>query len=62
MLTCNYERRVIPAIISDVVQAHIKQLDKTMFAVRAGEILANEGVEFDMDTLDIYVKAKLSQI
>ena len=57
LLTCNYERRVIPAIHSRCQGFHIKSLDQTMFAVRVGEILANEKVEFDMDTLDIYVKA-----
>ena len=57
LLTCNYERRIIPAIHSRCQGFHIKSLDKTMFSVRAGEILANEGVEFSMDTLDIYVKA-----
>ena len=57
LLTCNYERRVIPAIHSRCQGVHIKSLDQTMFAVRVGEILANEKIEFDMDTLDIYVKA-----
>ena len=57
ILTCNWERRIIPAIHSRCQGFHIKQLDKTMFSVRAGEVMANEGVEFDMDTLDIYVKA-----
>ena len=27
-----------------------------MFAVRVGEILANEKIEFDMDTLDVYAR------
>ena len=31
-----------------------------MFA-RVGEILANEKIEFDMDTLDVYGPSKLSQ-
>ena len=57
LLTCNYERRIIPAIHSRCQGFNIKQLDKTMFAVRAGEVLANEKIDFEMDTLDIYVKA-----
>ena len=28
-----------------------------MFAVRVGEILATEKIEFDMDTLDVYAQA-----
>jgi len=57
LITCNYERRVIPAIHSRCQGFHIQKLDVTMFSVRVGEILANEKIEFDMDTLDIYVKA-----
>jgi DNA polymerase III delta prime subunit len=57
LLTCNYDRRVIPAIHSRCQGFHIKSLDQTMFAVRVGEILATEKIEFDMDTLDVYVKA-----
>ena len=57
LITCNYERRVIPAIHSRCQGFHIQKLDVTMFSVRVGEILANEKVDFDMDTLDIYVKA-----
>ena len=40
----------------------IKSLDPTMFAVRVGEILANEKIEFDMDTLDVYGPSKLSRL
>ena len=33
-----------------------------MFAVRVGEILATEKIEFDMDTLDVYAPSKLSRL
>jgi DNA polymerase III delta prime subunit len=34
-----------------------KTLDQVEFTVRLGQILATEGIEFDMETLDMYVKA-----
>ena len=36
---------------------HITQLDQTDFTVRVGEILADNGVEFGIDTLDAMVRA-----
>ena len=35
----------------------ITQLDQTDFTVRVGEILADNGVEFGIDTLDAMVRA-----
>ena len=57
LLTCNYERRIIPAIHSRCQGFKILKLDEKMFMVRAGEILAKEDVKFDIDTLSTYVKA-----
>ena len=57
LLTCNYERRIIPAIHSRCQGFKILKLDEKMFMVRAGEILAEENVKFDIDTLSTYVKA-----
>ena len=57
ILTCNYSNKIIPAIHSRTQGFHIQTLDQTEFTVRAGQILAEEGVEFDMPTLDIFVKA-----
>jgi len=56
LLTCNYKRKVIPAVHSRCQGFHIKSLDETMFRVRVGEILTTEKIEFDMDTLDIYAQ------
>ena len=57
ILTCNYPNRVIPALHSRCQGFHIEKIDKTEFTARAAEILVEEGVEFELDTLDTYVKA-----
>jgi len=57
ILTCNYPNRVIPALHSRCQGFHIEKIDKTEFTARAAEILVAEGVEFELDTLDTYVKA-----
>ena len=57
ILTCNYPNRVIPALHSRCQGFHIEKIDKTEFTARAAEILVGEGIEFELDTLDTYVKA-----
>ena len=57
LLTCNYERRIIPAIHSRCQGFKILKLDEKMFIVRSGEILTEEGIKFDIETLTTYVKA-----
>ena len=57
ILTCNFPNKIIPAIHSRTQGFHIQTLDQTEFTVRAGQILAEEGVEFDIETLDLFVKA-----
>ena len=57
ILTCNYPNMIIPALHSRCQGFHITQLDQTDFTVRVGEILADNGVDFDIDTLDAMVRA-----
>jgi replication factor C small subunit len=57
VLTCNYPNRVIPALHSRCQGFHIERLDKTEFTVRIGQILADEKVTFNIETIDTYVKA-----
>ena len=57
ILTCNYPNRVIPAIHSRCQGFHIERVDSTEFTARVATVLVTEGVEFDLDTLDTYVKA-----
>ena len=57
ILTCNYPNMIIPALHSRCQGFHIEELDHTDFTVRVGEILAQNAVEFDIETLDAMVRA-----
>lgn len=56
ILTCNYPNRIIPAIHSRCQGFHVERTDQTEFTARVATILVEENVEFDLDTLDAYVK------
>jgi replication factor C small subunit len=56
ILTCNYPNRIIPAIHSRCQGFHVEKTDQTEFTARVATILVEENVEFDLDTLDTYVK------
>ena len=57
ILTCNMPSRIIPALHSRCQQMHFASIDQVEFTARAATILVTEGIEFDLDTLDTYVKA-----
>jgi len=57
ILTCNYQNKIIPAIHSRCQVLQINALDQTEFTVRAGEILAKESIDFELDVLDLFVRA-----
>ena len=57
ILTCNYHHKVIPALHSRCQGFHIERVDVTEFTARMATVLVSEGVEFDLDVLDTYVKA-----
>jgi len=57
ILTCNYPERIIPALHSRCQGFHLTQLDQTEFETRIATILISEGIAFDIDLLDTYVKA-----
>jgi DNA polymerase III delta prime subunit len=57
ILTCNYPNKIIPALHSRCQGFHIERVDVTEFTARAATVLVEEGIEFDLDTLDTYVKA-----
>lgn len=57
ILTCNYPNRVIPALHSRCQGFHIERVDVTEFTARVATVLVTEAIEFDLDTLDTYVKA-----
>ena len=56
ILTCNYPNRIIPALHSRCQGFHVERTDQTEFTARVATILVEEGVDFDLDTLDMYVK------
>ena len=56
ILTCNYPNRIIPAIHSRCQGFHVEKTDQTEFTARVATILVEEDIDFDLDTLDGYVK------
>jgi DNA polymerase III delta prime subunit len=57
ILTCNYPNKILPAIHSRCTQIHIERPDITEFTARAATVLVNENIDFDLDTLDTFVKS-----
>jgi DNA polymerase III delta prime subunit len=57
ILTCNYPNRIIPALHSRCQGFHIERVDITEFTARVATILLTENVEFEIDTLDTYVRS-----
>ena len=57
IFTCNYPNKIMPAIHSRCQGFHIEKTDITEFTARAATVLVTESIEFDLDTLDSYVKA-----
>jgi DNA polymerase III delta prime subunit len=57
ILTCNYPNKIIPAIHSRCQGFHIAKVDQTEFTARMATILMEENIQFDLDTLDTFVKA-----
>lgn len=56
IFTCNYPNKIIPAIHSRCQSFHIAKTDQVEFTARVAEILLSESIEFDIETLDTYVK------
>jgi DNA polymerase III delta prime subunit len=56
ILTCNYQYKIIPALKSRCHEFHIAKPDMTEFTARGATVLVTEGIEFDLDTLDTYVR------
>ena len=57
ILTCNYPNKILPAIHSRCQSMHIAKIDQTEFTARVAEILITEDIQFDLNSLDTYVKA-----
>jgi len=56
IFTCNYPHRIITPVKSRCQEIKIERTDLTEFTARVATILVEENVEFDLDTLDTYVK------
>lgn len=57
ILTANLAHKIIGPLKSRCQQIIIDKTDQTEFTARAATVLVTEGIEFDLDTLDSYVKA-----
>lgn len=57
ILTCNYRHKIIPALKSRCHEFHIAKTDMTEFTARAATVLVTENVEFDLEVLDLYIRA-----
>ena len=57
IMTCNYPHKIIDPLHSRLQGFHIVKSDHTEFTARVATVLVTENVEFDLDTLDSYVKA-----
>jgi len=57
ILTCNFPHRIIGPLHSRCQGFHIDVIDQVEFTARVAQILIDEGIEFDIDILDNYVKS-----
>jgi replication factor C small subunit len=57
ILTCNLLYKIITPLKSRCCELQIHRTDQTEFTARAATVLVEESTEFDLDTLDSYVRA-----
>lgn len=57
IFTCNHPSKIIPALHSRCQGFHIEKVDHTEFTSRVATILLEEKIDFDLEILDLYVKA-----
>lgn len=57
IMTCNLPHKIITPLRSRCHEIHINKTDQTEFTARVATVLVHENIEFDLDTLDSYVKA-----
>ena len=57
ILTCNYPNKIIPALHSRCQGFHITSLDTNEFTAKIAEILIENNVKFELETLDSFVRA-----
>lgn len=57
ILTCNLAHKIIVPLKSRCYELKIDKTDQTEFTARVATVLVTEGIEFELDTLDSYVRA-----
>lgn len=57
ILTTNHPNKITPPIHSRCQGFHFEKTDLTEFTARVATILVTEDIDFDLETLDLYVKA-----
>jgi replication factor C small subunit len=57
ILTCNKPHMIMDALKSRCQQFHFEKIDQTEFIARVATILVEENIDFDLDTLDVYVSS-----
>lgn len=57
ILTCNYPNKLMPAMHSRMQHFSFKELPYKELLIRAGYILSNEDVQFELKQVETYVKA-----
>ena len=57
IFTCNMPHKIMDALHSRCQSLAIEKPDVTEFTARAATVLVTENIQFDLDTLDSYVKA-----
>lgn len=57
ILTTNHPNKIIPPLHSRCQGTHFEKIDHTEFTARAATILVTKEIDFDLDTLDNYIKA-----
>jgi len=56
VMTCNYVHKIIAPLRSRCHEIKIEKTNPTEFTARAATVLVKENIEFDLDTLDNYVR------
>lgn len=57
ILTSNHPNKITPPLHSRCQGFHFEKTDQTEFTARVATVLVSEGIDFDLDTLDSFVKA-----
>ena len=57
ILTTNHPNKITPPLHSRCQGFHFEKTDHTEFTARVATVLVTENIEFDLDTLDSFVKA-----